>query len=254
MARLKKIVRGLLTFAGVNVSALAALKHIPKYLTQTKLFKRLGGRVDVRYPILIDYDDSAGVMKGHYFHQDLYVAQKIYSSQPNRHVDVGSRIDGFVAHVASFRPIEVLDIRPVEAKSKNIQFVQSDLMQSASESSLTDSLSCLHTLEHFGLGRYGDPLDPDGHLKGFENLIAKVASGGTFYLSFPISSKERVEFNAHRVFHPKSPLSWPGSNQLVLEDFAFVDDHGDLHTGADVDAACDSNLEFGCGIYTFRKL
>jgi hypothetical protein len=29
-----------------------------------------------------------------------------------------------------------------------------------------DSLSCLHALEHFGLGRYGDPIDPRGHEKG----------------------------------------------------------------------------------------
>jgi len=31
-------------------------------------------------------------------------------------VDIGSRVDGFVAHVASFREIEVFDVRPISAQ------------------------------------------------------------------------------------------------------------------------------------------
>jgi hypothetical protein len=251
---LTKFMSGVLGLLGINPRAFLALGRLPKYLLESIRFRRLGGQIDVRYPVLIDYTDAAGVMKGHYFHQDLYVAQKVFNSKPKRHVDVGSRIDGFVAHVASFREIEVLDIRPIKANSRNIKFSQWDLMVPEPNQSLSDSLSCLHTLEHFGLGRYGDPLDPEGHLKGFQNLIAKVATGGTFYLSFPISSRERVEFNAHRVFNPKSPLTWPGSEELLLMNFAFVDDVGDLHVDTTVDEAVDAELSFGCGIYTFAKI
>ena len=122
-------------------------------------------------------------MKGHYFHQDLLVAQKIFANRPNKHVDVGSSISGFVSHVASFMPVEILDIRPTPSTSKNISFTQQDVM--AGLTVRTASLSCLHTLEHFGLGRYGDPIDPQGHLRGFENLVNAVDSGGHILCEFP---------------------------------------------------------------------
>ena len=54
---------------------------------------------------------DSGIASGHYFHQDLLVARKIFQHNPQKHVDIGSRTDGFVAHVATFREIEVFDIR-----------------------------------------------------------------------------------------------------------------------------------------------
>ena len=74
------------------------------------------------FPILTDKDDQGGVMKGHYFHQDLFIARKIHEAKPEKHVDIGSRTDGFIAHVASYRHIELIDIRPIESSVKNISF------------------------------------------------------------------------------------------------------------------------------------
>lgn len=254
MKNFKRLLAAFFGLVGVNLSSFMALKNFPRYMSERRRFKKFGGLISVAYPIFSDYGDSAGTLSGHYFHQDLYVAQRVFRSDPNRHLDVGSRIDGFVAHVASFREIEILDIRPLESKTKNIIFVQSDLMKPMMADQATDSLSCLHTLEHFGLGRYGDPIDPEGHLKGFKNLISAVKPGGDFYLSFPIGSVERVEFNAHRVFHPASPLSWAGAEELELIEFAFVDDDGDLHENASIEDAVVSALRYGCGIYTFKKI
>ena len=79
------------------------------------------------YPIFLDKDSEDGTMKGDYFHQDLYVARLVYAAKPKKHLDIGSRTDGFVAHVASFREIEIIDIRPIESKVKNITFRQGDL-------------------------------------------------------------------------------------------------------------------------------
>jgi hypothetical protein len=53
------------------------------------------------FPILNEKFTDSGVMKGHYFHQDLLIARGIYENKPHRHIDIGSRIDGFVAHVAT---------------------------------------------------------------------------------------------------------------------------------------------------------
>ena len=86
-------------------------------------------------------------------------------------------------------------------------------------------MSCLHALEHFGLGRYGDPLDPDGHVKGFSNMASLLKSGGTFYLSTPIG-QERVEFNANRVFNPSAILSLAKDNYLQLKQMLVIDLNG----------------------------
>lgn len=206
------------------------------------------------FMVLSDYSDDAGTAKGHYFHQDLLVAGFIHKDNPNRHVDIGSRVDGFVAHVATFREIEVVDIRNLNSSiHKNIKFKRADFM-SSNNLGKTDSLSCLHALEHFGLGRYSDPIDVKGHEKGLTNLVNLLENDGKLYLSFPIGDSDEVHFNAHRVFHPKSVLKFNSiKNQTNLIRFDYVDDFGELHLKKSPDDAV-GKVKYGCGIYTFKKL
>jgi Caenorhabditis protein of unknown function, DUF268 len=240
---------------GLNPRRFGLIALFPRFWRDLNLWKRQGGRVTSMYPVLTDWSDQAGDASGAYFHQDMLVARRVYEAMPQRHVDVGSRIDGFVAHVAVFRRIDVIDIRPMEMGIRNVRFIQADLMQGTSQlASSTDSLSCLHALEHFGLGRYGDPIDPSGHLKGFVSLIQMLKPGAAFYLSFPIG-RPMVEFNAHRVFDSEEVLSWPGSELLRLERFDFVDDDGALHEDiplGQISTQC-AKLRHGCGIYTFTR-
>lgn len=236
-------------------SIMTNVPALHQYLENRRSFKKLGGTIDSSHVILHDFNDLAGEAKGHYFHQDLLVASFIAARGPARHIDVGSRIDGFVAHVASFREIEILDIRKLgEVGHPQIKFVERDMMKSDFRfNEITDSLSCLHTIEHFGLGRYGDPINPDGHRVGLQNLVDMLKPGGILYLSFPISSKNEVHFNAHRVFHPADILSWPLNNaRLALERFDYVDDDGNLYQDRKLDGTLP-NFVYGCGIYTFRK-
>jgi len=199
---------------------------------------------------------QSGTAKGHYFHQDLLVARRIHERNPDRHVDVGSRIDGFVAHVASYRTIEVLDIRPLDSKIPNITFKQADLMSLPIDmSGYCDSLSCLHAIKHFGLGRYGDPIDFEGHIKGLNTLHAIVKPGGTLYLSCPIGP-QRIEFNAHRVFDV-SYLKSLFEGKFKLLNFSYVDDQGDLHENIDISQKrINQNFgcRYGCGIFELRKI
>ena len=182
------------------------------------------------------------------------IANRIYKDSPQRHIDVGSRVDGFVAHVAAFREIEIIDIRPLENKiHNNIKFIQADLMRPKNIGK-TDSLSCLHAIEHFGLGRYSDPIDINGHVKGINNLVDLVSDGGLLYISFPIGTKDKVAFNAHRIFHPTSILNIPSiKSYMRLEQFDYVDDYGDLYLNIEL-INFDKKLSYGCGIYTFRKI
>ena len=217
---------------GIDLKKIANFKHLPRYLSQKKQFMNLGGEVSRTYPVLSDYAQSAGSARGHYFHQDLLVASFINKANPNRHIDIGSRIDGFVAHVASFRKIEVMDIRALsDTGHENISFMKADLMKmdNANEN-ITDSISCLHAIEHFGLGRYGDSLDPEGHKKGFNNILRMLKADGTLYISFPIGNSNEVHFNAHRVFHPQDVFRWASDTHAIkLKRFDYVDDAGNLH-------------------------
>lgn len=229
------------------------LKGNIRYYNNFKAFKKAGGKISNKYKIINEFKSNAGKL-GHYFIQDLCVAQKIYENKPESHYDIGSRIDGFVAHVASFMPITLLDIRPMGNIAKNINFIQADLM--AADFSLNEkisSISCLHVIEHFGLGRYGDKVDINGHIKGFENIIKLVEKKGIIYISFPIAEIDRVEFNAHRVFNQKSIFDWSNLvKELLLLQFDYIDDKGSLYVNHDIDEMI-KDIKYGVGIYTFQK-
>lgn len=208
------------------------------------------------FPILDERFSESGTMKGHYFHQDLLIARKVFENNPVRHIDIGSRTDGFVAHVASFREIEIFDIRPMESPVKNIVYKQADLMQLPDNMlNCCDSLSILHVIEHFGLGRYGDPIDINGHVKAIDNLHLMLKPNGKFYFSTPIGP-QRIEFNAHRVFSVKYLLDIL-SSRFRIDSFSYVDDEGNLWENASLkEEAIQSNFNciYGCGIFELTKL
>jgi len=207
------------------------------------------------YPILADRYKQGGMAKGHYFHQDLLVARKIYQANPQCHIDVGSRVDGFIAHLATFRKVIVIDIRALTSQVENIEFIQADMMNVSDDMiESCDSLSCLHALEHFGLGRYGDPVDFDGHLRGFDNLTKLLKPGGVLYFSVPIG-RQRIEFNAHRVFSINYLLDMFSAN-YDIGSFSYVDDQGDLIQEAKLNTELTQNnfgCNFGCGIFELTK-
>lgn len=205
-------------------------------------------------PCLHDWYEEGGTTKNEYFWQDLLVARKIFAANPEKHVDIGSRVDGFVAHVASFREIEVFDIRPITSSIPSVTFRQADLMNPAGITDYCDSLSCLHALEHFGLGRYGDPIDPKGYESGICNMARILRSGGIFYLSVPVGT-ERVEFNAQHVFNPKTIVDVAEGNQLWLCEFAlFTHDDGLVAKDTTKETlAAVGKIRYGLGIFTFIK-
>lgn len=234
----------------VLISGIAGLPTYIRHLIQfSSAYK---GNIEIR-PCLHDWHEEGGT-HDEYFWQDLYVAQQIFHATPKKHVDIGSRVDGFVAHIASFRAIEVFDIRPITADIPNVVFQQADLMNpSLLPENYCDSLSCLHALEHFGLGRYGDAISVFGHETGLQNIIHLLQSEGVFYLSVPIG-QARVEFNAHRVFDPHEILRLADMNGLLLEAFAWVQS-GILTQSShpEQDCAVLACSRYALGIFTFRK-
>jgi SAM-dependent methyltransferase len=133
--------------------------------------------------------------------------------------------------------------------------VQADLMdESSNYDNYCDSISCLHAIEHFGLGRYNDPIDADGHLKGLNSIHKILKPGGTFYFSTPIGP-QRIEFNAHRVFS-LAYLLGKFEKDYELIHFSYVDDAGDLYENQALtpqNIQANFNCHYGCGIFELRK-
>jgi hypothetical protein len=226
----------------------------PRFLRQLWQFQQAteNGQPSVTrlYPILAESDMEAAALRNDYFQQDLFVARRIFEAQPTGHIDVGSRIDGFVAHLLSFAlPVRVVDIRPMTSVVRGLEFIQSDAtrMSGFADQSIS-SLSSLHTVEHFGLGRYGDPIDPNACFAAMQSLARVLAPHGRLYFSVPIG-RERVEFNAHRVLSPtRVATSFPG---LDLVRFDVVVQGGQLIEQAE--PAEYEKVEYACGIYELTR-
>jgi SAM-dependent methyltransferase len=239
------------------------VRGIPSFLKDYREIKRQAKKSGMvfpfgnLYPCIEDRYEKSGIASGHYFHQDLLIANKIYIHKPVKHVDIGSRIDGFVAHVASFREIEVFDIRELTGVISNINFRRLDITdRDFVLSDYCDSVSCLHALEHFGLGRYGDRVDYNGHLLGWENIYKMLKKEGKLYFSVPIGV-QRIEFNAHRVFSLEYVMNNMIGSRYKVDSFSYVNDSGDLVKDAVLDERSlksSFSLNYGCGIFELSKI
>lgn len=201
-------------------------------------------------PMLKDRHSSAGSARGHYFLQDIWAAQHVNKYQPELHVDVASRIDGFVAHVVSFCPVQYVDIRPLETGVPGLSWAQGSICKLPYPDQSVKSLSCLHVIEHIGLGRYGDPMDPDGWRKGLSELARVLAPGGQLLIGTPCG-RSRTVFHAHRVFSPQQIID--ALPNLKLIEFSMIEDDSAIQWETDSNTKDAHNRDYGCGLFRFKR-
>ncbi len=243
-------VNNIINAFGLNLKKLYYLKNIFRFFFEIKKFISKGGKIKSIYPFLDDYEVNAGNIKNQLFHADLLISQCINKNKPEKHLDIGSRIDGLVAHVASFRNIDVLDIRNIDiSPHRNINFIKADINE-FSEKSVYDSISSIGVISHIGLGRYGDTIDPEGHKSAIKKICNLIKVKGLIYIMVPVG-KPGVEFNSHRVFYPTEIIDYFNDYNCKLINFHLVDDDGDLHLNFDINLA--NKYNFGGGIYVFEK-
>lgn len=257
-SKFSQAIWALLDLFGVNVHprrGLDGLRGIPGFFRDLHKFNCLVGHRDTRaafrnlYPILGDRYESAANVDSHYFYQDIWAAQRVIRLEPERHYDIGSRLDGFVAHVLCKLPVTVIDIRPNPVEFDGLTFIEEDatsLAQFATNS--IESLSSLHAAEHFGLGRYGDDIDPGAHFKFMASLMRVLKPGGRLLFSVP-SGVERVHFNAYRVLSTATVLET--FSELTLLSFSAIDDSGRYFENCEMDLV--QNAQYACGLYEFTK-
>lgn len=213
-----------------------------------ELKKNTDFKISNFFLITTEKSDESGSIQWHYFRQDLFMARRIFENKPMKHIDIWSRVDGFVAHVASFRDIEVFDIREQKNSISNIIFVQQNLMELPEKYiDYTDSISSLHAIEHFWLGRYGDPIDANWHIKWLDNITKILKKWWKFYFSVPIWP-QRIEFNAHRVCSLRYLMNYFQKN-YHFDAISIINDSSEFFENIDLDDTKNIDTNFWCNYW-----
>lgn len=205
--------------------------HDKKEYTRLNIDSRFAIHSHNDYICKFDKYASNGEVENSYFIQDIWGARKIFENKPNTHHDVGSSVQGFIAHLLSMKQKTILiDIRPMKNtmntsflnKGGGVTYIQSDatLLNNLDDNSI-ESLSALCSIEHFGLGRYGDPIDPLAWEKALKSFQRVLKVGGKLYLSVPVGQKDKVCFNAHRVYQPQTIIDT--LNQMQILEMSYIE-------------------------------
>lgn len=192
------------------------------------------------YPCVRDATATTAI-EPTYFYQDAWAFEHIVRSRPALHVDVGSHHE-FVALLSKVVPVTMVDIRPLSLPLESLTFRQGSILNLPFEDGSVPSVSSLCVVEHIGLGRYGDPLNPNGTEEAISELKRIVMPGGFLHLSVPLDDINCIYFNAHRVFKESYLLQLFQPFEIVQKRYIYGEKFGeDLRPG------------FGTGCYLLRR-
>ncbi len=216
------------------------------YFRQLYAFQKLNKNSVFRkieyLPCLFDNTDYTPV-EPIYFFQDCWASKHIFELKPKYHYDIGSSIKT-IGLLSQFVPITFIDIRPPELRLQNLSFIKASILDLPFKDNSIESLSSLCVVEHIGLGRYGDSLDPFGSEKAISELRRVLKAGGILLISVPVDSENKVYFNAHRAFTRDYILK-------LFDGFDFLDEK--YIYGNSLCDEYDVSKGFGTGLYMLRK-
>lgn len=219
------------------------------YLRDLVNFKVKNPKIKIKFidlnPQLQD-KTSRSDFDAHYFYQQLWLFENVLKNKPKEHVDIGStyQMSGYLSKIV---PTTFIDIRPIDVKLENLKVLNASILKLPYSDNSLESISCLHVIEHIGLGRYGDEIDPNGWKKACEELQRVLAKGGSLYLTTPIG-KPRVCFNAHRVFSSDNIVA--NLKDLKLDNFDVIDDEGTKYSSANYLKYNSANYCLGMFVFT----
>jgi len=187
-------------------------------LTEAKSSVSLQKESIVLYPCIWDATLNTPI-EPTYFYQDSWAFDLIVKAKPRSHIDIGSH-HKYVALLSKVVPLTMVDLRPLSLEMESIKFVQGTILDLPFPDGSIESLSSLCVIEHIGLGRYGDPLDPLGSLKACNELARVIKPGGSLYISVPVEDDPKTYFNAHRSFN--EDLFLGQFSDFTVRDKAYV--------------------------------
>ncbi len=192
-------------------------------------------------------DTGVSIFDAHYVYHTSWAARLLRANKPAAHHDFASDIR-FATIASAFVPMFFYDYRPLLVDLDGLTSLRADLTNISLPSESISSLSCMHVVEHIGLGRYGDPIDPGADLKAIRELQRILAPGGNLYFVVPVGSP-RLRFNAHRIYSFGMVRHY--FETLLLEDFSLVTDGGRfIQHATEKDA---NGQAYGCGCFWFHK-
>jgi Caenorhabditis protein of unknown function, DUF268 len=199
------------------------------------------------YPFLNDATKETK-FDTHYIYHPAWATRVVKNINPAKHIDISSTLH-FCSTLSAFIPTQFYDFRPAKLVLSNLYCGSADLTNLFFESNSVESISCMHTIEHIGLGRYGDPLDASGDLKAIKELQRVTKINGNLLLVTPLG-KPKVQFNGQRIY------SFELINDLFegfeLKDFSLVTDEGEFIEKASPSLV--QNQNYGCGCFWYKKL
>ena len=247
--RLKSLARNWAT-ALLYPRPVVGLLYLPRFIGHWIKYARTAGAQKIgvldSHPCLCDWTMHTP-FDAHYFYQGAWLARRLGESKLRQHVDVGSSVLT-MSVLSAWVDIVFVDYRPLKVSLPGLSSVAGDILRLPFTDNSLYSLSCLHVIEHIGLGRYGDSIDPQGSIKAAYELQRIMRPGGKLFLSLPIG-RERVCYNAHRVHAPDSVIRI--FEKLRLVEFSYIDDAGELRERRMPSSA--SELQYGCGLFEFEK-
>lgn len=224
-------------------------KHFKKLFEKSE--KRFIFSWSDRYPQLYDKTSNTP-FDGHYIYHPAWAARILSHTKPEVHYDISSTLT-FSTIVSSFIKVVFIDYRPAKLKLSNLSSEAGDLLRLQFNDNSIQSLSCMHVIEHIGLGRYGDPLDPNGDVKAINEIKRVLQEGGDFLLVLPIGTP-KIQFNAHRIYSFKQIINMMGED-YKLEAFDLLPDdytEGLISIPESIDLSEKQN--YGCGCFWFKKI
>lgn len=183
----------------------------------------------------------------HYVYHTAWAARKVREIKPIKHIDISSSLY-FSSIVSAFILVDFYDYRPADLNLSGLTSNHADLNKLPFADNSLNSLSCMHTVEHIGLGRYGDSFDPDGDIKAINELKRVLAKGGSLLFVVPIG-KPKIEFNAHRIYSYEQITEY--FKELTLKEFSLITDSADFIENAKIDTVKEQ--KYGCGCFWFIK-
>lgn len=241
-----------------NIKELADPRNLPfifreiyLYLKELACFKRqYQGSYPIKIMPVFFEKSSFSIFDPHYVYQAYWATYQIINNKikdQKPHVDISSNIS-FVAQLCALTRVIQLEYRPAKLTLSSYAKISGDILDLPFPDKSVSSLSCLHVIEHIGLGRYGDSIDANGCWKALSELERILAFGGRLYLSVPIG-KPAVLFNGCYVFSAMDIVR--ALTCLDLIDFAYVNDDSVLvESGEPKDTG---ELEHGLGLFVFHK-
>lgn len=208
--------------------------------------KRFSLKLKDFHPQIKDKTIKTG-FDSHYVYHTSWAARKVKENNPNRHIDISSSLY-FCGIVSAFIPVEFYDYRPAELKLSNLKSGHADLTNLHFENNSIDSLSCMHTIEHVGLGRYGESMDTDGDLKAIKELKRVISNNGSLLFVTPVG-KPKIEYNAHRIYSFEQIQEY--FKDLHLQEFTLITDEGKYIENANPELVKEQ--KYGCGCFWFKK-